>query len=103
MAIGDGLLQGSELFEANTNCSSWRHSLGRPHKSGLIPVGAYNTTDEAITIPANTLYGTFSLTRHHRDMTNPDRVAIIDPDQRSGEPKEPNPPLLPWDHGRRGR
>jgi hypothetical protein len=106
MAIGDGLLQGSELFEANTNCSSWRHSLVRPQKNGCIPVGAYNTTGEAILIPANTLYGTFSLTRHHNDMTNLDCVAIIDPEQRSGEPKEPDPPpspLGPWAEGKTTR
>ena len=75
----DALISGSGYFMRTTNLHPWMNALVRIDQKGCTYAGVCNTTNQAITIPKGTRYGTIQLAinQAHKDKY-PKRVHVLE-------------------------
>ena len=59
LSVGQGILEGSQVFEESTNANTFRCALLKGSDDGTLVAGVLNTSDVPITIPKGIRYGTF--------------------------------------------
>ena len=64
---GDGFIRGHSSLQYRYDVSTWNLAAVRLNEQGLIPGGFWNLTEEPVTIPAGTHYGSFRLMCDYKD------------------------------------
>jgi hypothetical protein len=66
-----GFFTGSNEFQTNHDCSSWKQVMVQPDKNGHVLAGMFSTTDEELHIPKGASYGHFALSCKWKDESSP--------------------------------
>lgn len=97
MPNGDGIVSGDDQFMDKTDLHPWTGTVVTCSEPGLITIGAMNTTDQTITIPYGTRYGSFKLTTSmEEEKKQPWRICVLEKPKKTAQPSSDEAQQEPW-------